>query len=57
MFAVEALKSVILTLCCVDRRLSVDQVVLLSRLEEEYQVLFYYIFKVIFITVKFPRYS
>ncbi|CAH1389439.1 unnamed protein product [Nezara viridula] len=37
MFAVEALKSVILTLCCVDRRLSVDQVVLLSRLEEEYQ--------------------
>lgn len=37
MFAVEALKSVILALSCVDRRLTVEQAVLLSRLEEEYQ--------------------
>lgn len=38
MFAIEALKSMILALSCVDRRLTVDQAVLLSRLEEEYQV-------------------
>jgi len=37
-FGVEALKSVILTLCCVDRHISVERAVLLSRLEEEFQV-------------------
>ncbi|KAF6214962.1 hypothetical protein GE061_009707 [Apolygus lucorum] len=37
LFAVESLKSVILTLCCVERKLNVVQAVLLSRLEEEYQ--------------------
>ena len=37
-FGVEALKSVILTLCCVERHISVERAVLLSRLEEEFQV-------------------
>lgn len=32
------LKSVVLALGIIDRRLSVEQAVLLSRLEEEYQV-------------------
>ncbi|PSN40270.1 ATP synthase mitochondrial F1 complex assembly factor 2 [Blattella germanica] len=36
-FGVEALKSIILTLCCVERHISVEKAVLLSRLEEEYQ--------------------
>ncbi|KAK9510962.1 hypothetical protein O3M35_005629 [Rhynocoris fuscipes] len=35
--AVESLKSLILTLSCVRRRINVEQAVLLSRLEEEYQ--------------------
>jgi hypothetical protein len=37
-FGVEALKSIILTLCCVERHISVERAVLLSRLEEEFQV-------------------
>jgi hypothetical protein len=37
-FSVESLKSVILTLACIERKLTVPQAVLLSRLEEEYQV-------------------
>lgn len=40
LYAIEALKSAILTHTCVERRLRVDQAVLLSRLEEEYQVKF-----------------
>nr|CAD7571853.1 unnamed protein product [Timema californicum] len=36
-FAVETVKSLILTLCCVDRHISVEKAVLLSRLEEEFQ--------------------
>ncbi|XP_039280302.1 ATP synthase mitochondrial F1 complex assembly factor 2 isoform X1 [Nilaparvata lugens] len=36
-FAIESLKSVILTLCCVDRHISIEKAVTLSRLEEEYQ--------------------
>jgi len=36
---VEALKSVILTIACVERFLDVEKAVLLSRLEEEYQVM------------------
>jgi chaperone required for assembly of F1-ATPase len=31
-------KSVILTLCCVERYISTEKAVLLSRLEEEFQV-------------------
>lgn len=38
LFAIEALKSVILTCACVERKISVGKAVLLSRLEEEYQV-------------------
>lgn len=37
MFAVEALKSVILTVACIERQISVEKAVLLARLEEEYQ--------------------
>jgi len=37
LFAIEALKSAILTMACVERRLSVEKAVLLSRLEEEFQ--------------------
>ena len=37
-FGDEALKSVILTLCCVERHISAERAVLLSRLEEEFQV-------------------
>ena len=37
-FAVESLKSIILALACVERKLSPTQAVLLSRMEEEYQV-------------------
>ncbi|XP_065220257.1 ATP synthase mitochondrial F1 complex assembly factor 2 [Planococcus citri] len=36
-FAVESLKSLILTLCCIDRKISVETAVQLSRLEEEFQ--------------------
>ncbi|CAG2058708.1 unnamed protein product, partial [Timema podura] len=36
-FAVETIKSLILTLCCVDRHISVEKAVFLSRLEEEFQ--------------------
>lgn len=36
-FAVDTLKSIILTLACVERLITVEQAVLLSRLEEEYQ--------------------
>lgn len=37
-FAVETLKSVILAFACIDRYMTPEQAVLLSRLEEEYQV-------------------
>ncbi|BES88484.1 ATP synthase mitochondrial F1 complex assembly factor [Nesidiocoris tenuis] len=37
LLAVECLKSLILTICCIDHKLNVTQAVLLSRLEEEYQ--------------------
>lgn len=36
-FAIEALKSVILGMTCAERHISVEKAVLLSRLEEEYQ--------------------
>lgn len=38
LYAVDTLKSLILTVACVERRISVEKAVLLSRLEEEYQV-------------------
>ena len=38
MFAVDNLKSVILAFACVDRYISVEKAVLLSRLEEEFQL-------------------
>lgn len=37
-FAVETVKSVILAFACVDRQITAEQAVLLSRLEEEYQL-------------------
>ena len=37
-YAITQLKSVVLSLGIIDRHLSVEQAVLLSRLEEEYQV-------------------
>lgn len=37
-FVISQLKSLVLSLALIDRHLSVDQAVLLSRLEEEYQV-------------------
>lgn len=37
LFAVEALKSVILTTACLEKEISVEKAVLLARLEEEYQ--------------------
>ncbi|XP_054282877.1 ATP synthase mitochondrial F1 complex assembly factor 2-like [Macrosteles quadrilineatus] len=37
LFAIEALKSAILTHACVERRISVEKAVLLTRLEEEFQ--------------------
>lgn len=37
-FAVDTLKSVILTCACVDRFITVEKAVLLARLEEEYQL-------------------
>lgn len=39
-FIVAQLKSMLLTLGLIDRHLTVEQAVLLSRLEEEYQVRF-----------------
>lgn len=41
LYAVDTLKSVILTLACVDKRISVEKAVTLSRLEEEYQLKFW----------------
>lgn len=41
LYAVDTLKSVILTLACVDKRVSVEKAVELSRLEEEYQLKFW----------------
>lgn len=38
MFGVDTTKSVILTLACVERFITPEKAVLLSRLEEEYQV-------------------
>lgn len=38
MYAVDTLKSLILTLACVDKRISVEKAVSLSRLEEEHQL-------------------
>lgn len=40
-YAVDTIKSVILTLACVDKRISVEKAVELSRLEEEYQLKFW----------------
>lgn len=37
-FAVDVLKSIILALACIDRYLTVEQAVKLSRLEEEFQI-------------------
>lgn len=37
-FAVETIKSVILAFACIDRKITPEQAVLLSRLEEEYQL-------------------
>ena len=37
-FVITQLKSVVLAMAMIDRHLSVEQAVLLSRLEEEYQV-------------------
>lgn len=37
MYGVDTLKSVILTLACIERYISPEKAVLLSRLEEEYQ--------------------
>lgn len=41
MYAADTLKSVILTSACVDKRISVEKAVELSRLEEEYQMKFW----------------
>lgn len=41
LYAVDTLKSVILALACVDKRISVEKAVELSRLEEEYQLKFW----------------
>lgn len=38
MFAVDVLKSLILTLACIDRQISVENAVKLGRLEEEHQI-------------------
>lgn len=38
MYAVDTIKSVILTLACAERFIGPEKAVLLSRLEEEYQV-------------------
>lgn len=41
MYAVDTIKSLILTMACVDKRISVEKAVTLSRLEEEYQLKFW----------------
>lgn len=41
LYAVDTLKSIILALACVDKRISVEKAVELSRLEEEYQLKFW----------------
>lgn len=41
LYAVDTVKSVILTLACVDKRISVEKAVELSRLEEEFQLKFW----------------
>lgn len=41
MYAVDTIKSPILTMACVDKRISVEKAVTLSRLEEEYQLKFW----------------
>lgn len=37
-FAVDVLKSLILTMACVERKLTVEEAVKLARLEEEFQI-------------------
>lgn len=41
LYAVDTIKSVILTFACADKRISVEKAVQLSRLEEEYQLQFW----------------
>lgn len=41
LYAVDTLKSVMLTLACVEKKISVEKAVELSRLEEEYQLKFW----------------
>lgn len=41
MYATDTLKSVILAMACVDKRISIEKAVELSRLEEEYQLKFW----------------
>lgn len=41
MCATDTLKSLVLTLACVDKRISVEKAVALSRLEEEFQLKFW----------------
>lgn len=41
MYATDTLKSVVLTLACVDKRISVEKAVALTRLEEEFQLKFW----------------
>lgn len=41
MYATDILKSLILTLACTEKRISVEKAVTLSRLEEEYQLKFW----------------
>lgn len=41
MYATDTLKSVVLTLACVEKRISVEKAVALSRLEEEFQLKFW----------------
>lgn len=41
-YGIDTLKSIILTLACADRFLTPEKAVLLSRLEEEFQVRFIY---------------
>lgn len=41
LYAVDSLKSVILTLACVEKKISVEKAVSLSCLEEEYQLQFW----------------
>lgn len=41
MYATDTLKSLVLTLACVDKRISVEKAVALTRLEEEFQLKFW----------------